>query len=122
MVRTILIAGTALLLLGSVAAAQQRALAKACAADIKTVCQGVQPGEGRIGSCIKSHFADLSEPCQAGLIKAAAVGKACKGDVKQLCAGTKPGGGRIEACMKSHLSEVSDPCKDALSQATAGKS
>jgi hypothetical protein len=66
-----------------------------------------------------SHFVDLSEPCQAAMINAAAVGKACKADVKQLCAGTKPGGGQIEACMKSHMSETSDICKDALSQATA---
>jgi hypothetical protein len=102
--------------------AQQSAAAKACAGDIKTLCTGVQPGEGRIRACIKSNFSKLSEPCQAVLLKAAAIGKACKDDVKKMCAGIKPGGGRIEACMKSHLGELSEPCKDALSQATAGKS
>ena len=106
----------------STASAQQRAVARACADDIKTQCAGVQPGEGRIRACIKSHFKDLSEPCQAVMLKAAAIGEACAADVKQDCAGIRPGGGRIEACMKSHLADVSEPCKEALSQAAAGRS
>lgn len=101
--------------------AQQRAVAKECAADVKSQCASVQPGEGRIRACIKSHFKDLSEPCQAVLVKAAA-GKACGGDIKKICADVKPGGGRIEACMKSHLAEISEPCKVAMTQAAAGKS
>ena len=121
MLRTILTAGVALVLLGSVTDAQQRPFAKACAADIKSICQGVQPGEGRIGSCVRSHFGDLSEPCQAALIKLAPVGKACKSDFKQLCAGIKRGGASTEACMRAHLAEVSEPCKDALSQAATGR-
>jgi hypothetical protein len=71
--------------------------------------------------CVKSHFGELSPPCQDIVLKVATVGKACKADFKQFCADVKPGGGRIEACMKTHVLEISDPCKDALSQA-AGKS
>jgi hypothetical protein len=33
---------------------------KSCASDIKTLCAGIQPGEGRIKACIKSHLIDLS--------------------------------------------------------------
>lgn len=100
----------------------QSAAMKACASDVKSLCAGIQPGDGRIKACIKSHFSDVSAPCQAVLTKAATVSKACGADVKKICADVKPGGGRVEVCMKSHLTEVSDPCKDALSQATAGKS
>jgi hypothetical protein len=114
--------GAAFLFYGSVATAQQKAVAKACADDIKTLCAGIQPGDGRIRACIKSHFGELSAPCQDVVTKVAAIGKACHADVKQFCADVKPGGGRIETCMKSHMTEISDPCKDALSQATAGKS
>jgi hypothetical protein len=99
----------------------QRAVVKACAGDVKTDCAGIQPGAGRVRACIKEHFKDLSDPCQAVLLKAAAVGKACAADVKQNCAGTRPGGGRIEACMKEHLADVSEPCKEALSRAAAGR-
>jgi hypothetical protein len=100
----------------------QSAAMKACGGDVKSLCAGIQPGDGRVKACIKSHFSDVSAPCQAVLVKAAAISKACNADVKKVCADVKPGGGRIEACMKSHLSEISDPCKDAVSQATAGKS
>jgi hypothetical protein len=113
--------GTIMLLSATSGMAQSAAM-KACAGDVKSLCAGVQPGEGRIKACIKSHVSDVSAPCQAVLVKAAAISKVCGADVKKACADVKPGGGRIEACMKSHLSEISDPCKDAISQATAGKS
>jgi hypothetical protein len=109
-------------LLTATSGVAQPAAVKACSQDVKTLCAGVQPGDGRIKACIKSHFSDVSAPCQAFLVKAAAISKVCSADVKNVCADVKPGGGRIEACMKSHLSEVSDPCKDAVTQATAGKS
>jgi hypothetical protein len=110
-------------LLSATSGMAQSAAMKACAGDVKSLCAGIQPGDGRIMACIKSHFSDVSAPCQAFLVKAAAaISKACSADVKKICADVKPGGGAIEACMKSHLAEVSDPCKDALSQATAGKS
>lgn len=118
----LLLATAMLLLAGSIASAQQRAVAKACAADVKAQCADVQPGGGRVAACVKMHFKDLSGPCQAVVLKAAAIGKVCAADVKQNCAGIKPGGGRIEACMKDHLSDVSEPCKDALSKAAAGTS
>jgi hypothetical protein len=121
MVNRILMIAGVVLISASSAMAQQKAVAKACAADIKTLCAGVQPGEGRIRACVNDHFKDLSEPCQAVLTKAAAIGKACKADVKQNCGDVKPGGGRIEACVKAHIGDLSQGCKDALSQAAAGK-
>jgi hypothetical protein len=109
-------------LLSATSGMAQSAGMKACGGDVKSLCGSVQPGDGRVKACIRSHFSDVSATCQAALLKAAAVSKACSADVKKMCADVKPGGGRIEVCMKSHLSEVSDPCKDAVSQATAGKS
>jgi Cysteine rich repeat len=117
-----ILAVSVITLLWATSVMAQSAAMKACAGDVKSLCAGIQPGDGRIKACIKSHFSDVSAPCQAGLVKAAAISKACTADVKKICADVKPGGGRIEACMKSHLSEVSDACKEAVSQATAGKS
>jgi hypothetical protein len=110
---------TALLLSGSVTVAQQAG--KPCASDIKTLCAGIQPGEGRIKACIKSHLTDLSPTCADRVLTVAVTGKACKTDVTNRCAGIVPGTGGIRACIKSHMAEVSDPCKNAMSQAAAGK-
>ena len=118
-IRSGLVILAALLLLGSVAVAQQES--KPCAGDIKTLCVGIQPGEGRIKTCIKSHLTDLSPACQDRLLTVAVSGKVCKADVAKLCAGIEPGTGGIRACIKSHMAEVSEPCRDAMSQTAAGK-
>ena len=117
--RSGLVIFTALLLSGSAALAQQ--VAKPCARDIKTLCAGIQPGEGRIKACIKSHLTGLSPTCEDRVLTVAITGKVCKTDVTKLCAGIVPGTGGIRACVKSHMAEVSDPCKDAMSQTAAGK-
>ena len=109
----------ATLLSGSVALAQQAG--KPCAGDIKKLCAGIQPGEGRIKACIKSHLTKLSQTCEDSVLTVAVTGKVCKTDVTKLCAGIVPGTGGIRSCIKSHMAEVSDPCRDAMSRAAAGK-
>ena len=117
MMKTLMIIGAAVLLSASVATAQQRSHAGACASDIKSKCPDVKPGEGRVRACVKEHLTEFSEPCQARLAKIAETGKACKEDVKQSCADKKRL--RRVACMKEALGKVSDPCKEALAQAIA---
>jgi hypothetical protein len=85
--------GSALLLSGSAAVAQQAG--KPCAGDIKTLCAGIQPGEGRIKGCIKSHLTDLSPTCNDRVLTVAVTGKVCKTDVTNLCGGVVPGTGGI---------------------------
>lgn len=41
----------------------------ACAEDVKRVCRGVEPGEGRMLSCLQEHAQDLSEGCYQSLPK-----------------------------------------------------
>ena len=91
---------TALLLSGSAAVAQA---GKPCADDIKKLCAGIQPGEGRIKACIKSHLTELSPTCQDVVLTVAVTGKVCKTDVTKLCGGIEPGTGGIRACIKSHM-------------------
>jgi len=108
----------ALLLSGS-ALAQQAG--NPCASDIKALCVGIHPGEGRIKGCIKSHLTELSQTCEDRVLTVAVTGKVCKSDVTNLCAGIAPGAGGIRACIKLHMAEVSDSCKNAMSQTAAGK-
>jgi hypothetical protein len=117
MVRNILIAAAALMLWSSSASAQGLLAGRACAADIKKYCAGVEPGQGRIGACVKEHLKDLSEPCRARLARFAEAGKACAPDVKEHCGGVRPGRGRVADCLKSLLANVSDACKDSVVQA-----
>ena len=51
-----------------------RAVNKACREDIKKNCTGIKPGGGRIETCIKDHFADMSEACKE-MISQAGAGK-----------------------------------------------
>jgi hypothetical protein len=106
-----------LLLPCSMASAQ---VTGACVNDVQAHCAGVQPGGGRIKECIKGHLKDLSEGCQAVVLKAATA-KVCEADVKDKCAGIEPGEGRIEACMKMHVADISDACKVGLANAAAGE-
>jgi hypothetical protein len=44
--------------------------AAACKQDVQTLCPGIQPGGGRIVTCLKSHAEQVSLDCKAA-IKAA---------------------------------------------------
>src|SRR5205809_612476 len=70
MLKSVLAVAVASLLFGSTAVAQNPV--RACVTDIKKLCEGVQPGEGRIAGCVKEHFQDLSTPCQNFLAATAA--------------------------------------------------
>ena len=118
-VRSGLVIMAALLLSASVAAAQPAG--PPCAGDIKKLCAGIQPGEGRLKACIKSHLTELSQTCEDRVLTVAVTGKLCKSDLTKLCAGIPSGSGGVRACVKSHMAEVSDPCKDAMSETAAGK-
>ncbi len=108
----------ALLLSASAAVAQQAG--RPCAGDVKKLCAGIQPGEGRLKACIKSHLTELSETCQDRVLTVAVTGKVCKADVAKLCAGVVAGSGGIRTCIQSHMAEVSEPCRDAMSRVAAG--
>jgi hypothetical protein len=38
--------------------------AKACESDVKTLCPGVQPGQGRIAQCLRKNRDKVSEGCK----------------------------------------------------------
>jgi hypothetical protein len=117
-IRSALLAFTVLLLSGYSAMAQS---GNPCAGDVKTLCTGIQPGDGKIKGCIKAHLAALSPTCSDRLLTVAVTDKVCKGDVAKLCAGVVAGTGGIRTCIKSHIAEVSDPCQDAMAGTAAGK-
>jgi hypothetical protein len=92
-----------------------------CAGDVKTLCSGIQPGDGKIKACIKAHLGALSPACQDRLLTVAVTDKVCKGDIAKFCAGVVAGTGGIRTCIKSHIAEVSDGCQDAVAGTAAGR-
>jgi len=46
---------------------QIASLREVCSADFARLCNGVQPGGGRIKACIKSHQSELSDGCRKAL-------------------------------------------------------
>src|SRR6476469_6395048 len=111
--KNIMAIATVVLLSAPVAMAQQRS-AGVCVADIKAKCAGVEPGEGRIIACVKTHAAEFSDPCKARLARVAEISKDCAGDIKENCGGKKGGRRRVRACIqKSTGNSKSDPWKEA---------
>jgi len=49
------------------AAANAPTVREACKADVAALCQGVQPGGGRIRECIRANKDKLSQACKAAI-------------------------------------------------------
>src|SRR3974390_3696205 len=101
MIKAIAAIATVVLLSTTYATAQQRVI-RECAEDIRAACGDVAPGGGAIRSCLNSHLADLTRPCQVVLIGAATVASQCRADIASICANVQPGEGRIEAFFSAH--------------------
>ena len=110
----------AALLLEPTGVMAQNALRQACTADIRAFCGGVQPGEGRLRSCVREQFGHFSEPCKQALLSSVAVVRICKTDFQRTCPNVEPGSGSIQACMREHFTEYSQACREALLLAKLG--
>ncbi|CDZ62073.1 cysteine rich repeat-containing protein [Neorhizobium galegae] len=42
-------------------------VARACRTDLKTYCDGVERGDGRIAACLRDNAQKLSSPCRSAL-------------------------------------------------------
>ena len=122
MVKIILMIG-AILMWSSNATAKQRLAVGHCAADLKRLCPGIQPGNNRLRACMREHISDVSFPCLVTLAKFAEVRRTlneeCNAHIRQQCVNVERGGGRFGACLRSAVASLSDTCKDALARAVS---
>lgn len=66
-----LLTGSALLMSAPAFAQSLADLQKACGADVKTLCGGIQPGGGRIKACLMEKADQVSAACKAAIAAAA---------------------------------------------------
>ncbi len=64
---TVAIAALLSAFIATVASAQQRETMKACAADVKILCSGIERGDGRIAKCLKENVSKVSAACKEKL-------------------------------------------------------
>ncbi len=121
-------AAIALLLSGPFASAQQNIIetvATGCESELKTYCDGVTPGEGRILSCLYAYGDKLSGQCEFALYDAAAqlerfvaalsyVANECDEDIDKYCARVEMGEGRILSCLEAQGTNIQKRCTQAL--------
>jgi hypothetical protein len=113
------------LLSSSHALAAAQAHKGACKADAQKLCSDVQPGEGKLLECLKTHQAELSPQCATNIKSAQQavkqVSDACEPDIEKYCFDTTMGKGGVAACLKQHKADLSAGCKDAVAKAKTKK-
>ena len=118
MVTRVFIAGT--LVFGLWASSLVFAQQGPCADDIAKFCKDVQPGQGRIVTCMKQHEKDLSPGCKAHVAemkkKVGEVQEACADDAARFCSGVQQGGRRIMRCLKEHENDLTPQCKAKIQE------
>lgn len=125
MKRTILAAAAVLALSAPPASASD--ILMACEAEIANRCAGVNPGNGRLMSCLYAYEDQLDAACDAAMADTAdlidamfaglwAVKLECGNDMRTLCGDVPPGEGRLLSCLFSHRSEVSETCAALMAE------
>jgi hypothetical protein len=100
-------------------------LFESCAADLKTYCSQVIPGDGRILACLYAHEDKINEICDAAIANPADlldwffetmryVMDQCSDDIHKHCENVTYGGGGILNCLAAKEPSLTDNCKKVL--------
>jgi len=92
----------------------------ACAADIKKSCANVEPGGGRIATCVKENLTNLSDACKRRFAEVAAAVNACRADAEKQCSTVTRYIQKV-ACIKDALTNLGDDCKAATASVVTRK-
>jgi hypothetical protein len=98
--------------------AKAREIGAACDGDVKSLCRDVQPGDGRVATCLKENEHRLSTGCQSAFnewrMQRMKLTAACAGDLGRWCPQVPEGGGRILRCLREHAADLTSDCRSAL--------
>lgn len=97
-----------------------------CETELKTLCNDVTPGEGRVLACLYAYGDKISGKCEYALYDAAVqleravasltyMANECADDLDQFCGDVAAGQGRLLECLEKNSEKVSERCKNAVS-------
>ena len=110
-----------LMLSASSSFGQYVSVIQGCTGDVMKFCAAGQRGADPLAECVKAHFYNFSQPCEAALVRIASVREACGADIQKYCPTAEPGAGRILLCVKQHFAAMSEQCKEAIGHAAERK-
>jgi len=90
-----------------------------CMKEVKELCKGIKPGQGRLRACLEENKAKLSPACQKRFEAGKGRGRegkeplqqACKADFQKLCKGSKV---RPQQCLLDNKDKLSEECRKHL--------
>lgn len=99
-----------------------------CEDEAERLCRDVEPGEGRVWTCLLNHESELGWACKRHLNRQGAVRqkplkpavvseevqKVCKSDRKRYCKYVDWEDGRVTRCLRIHEQQISGKCRAAL--------
>ncbi|GLI61059.1 hypothetical protein VaNZ11_003321 [Volvox africanus] len=100
-------------------------LNKDCGPEIRTLCKGIQPGEGRVISCLRDQRANITgETCRQQVMRLlgfivedhrmdVGLTEACTSDVQKYCGGVEAGEGQVHDCLRRSADHLSPECRAA---------
>ena len=99
-----------------------------CGTEIKSQCEGVKEGGGRLLACLYAREGKLSADCgnvvavsieRLGVVLGAFanVVRICEGDAKRVCNGVVAGNGNLVGCLSHMKQSVSAQCNATLDAA-----
>ena len=98
---------------------------QACRSDVEQYCAKVQPGDGRVASCLYAHTDLLTDECYAATSQIGVILEgvfdgieafyaACTADLREFCPGKQPGGGEQLSCLRENMASISPGCAAAM--------
>ncbi|GIL81323.1 hypothetical protein Vretimale_1124 [Volvox reticuliferus] len=100
-------------------------LNKDCGTEIRTLCKGIQPGEGRVISCLRDQRANITgEACRQQVMRLLGfivedhrmdvrLTEVCTSDVQKYCGGVEAGEGQVHDCLRRSADHLSPECRAA---------
>jgi len=120
-IRGSFLAAVASLLLGAPGAATAQV---PCAEELRSMCKGVEAGNGRILACLRARWGNLSPACRGTLDRLFAANElklqACEDELFQFCATVPATPDATLACLASNKAALGDLCR-ALVEQSLGK-